>query len=427
MRFNRMLVTAISCLPFMAHAMSDLEEMKSKVDAVAIWQGFEFSWQDAPHRAGRFGNWIQQERIDNQVNISLNQSAASGASADTGQYRSHYALLASPNLRSIPGSEQFTIEGPQLVGTAPAGGLTPADVNLHEFSRTVNISFESIATAEINATVLLGGFDLQRNVTDEAIPQKLSILDINISEPIITSSSSLQFVISGAVRMSCRSGECNRSEDVDYTLTVPYVVLHGPQETFYSEQLTRIQRTATHHVTSSPTVLENINTPINLQNPTAAQDLANLTTGISSIRLEATKPTDFVSPDPTPHLKIWEMYLKQDGNSVIGNHYFNDAATISNTAHMVNMEVTTRPVALYTDFAWISQCVWTDETDFAAELGNQSGGITHASSTGRVEPLYYLLNGKTWEGEVHTPILGGQLTVITQATECLENESRIQQ
>lgn len=389
------IVLLSSLLPCFTLAMTDLEEMESQVDAVAIWQGFQFSWQNNPHRAGRFGNWITQNRINNEVQITLNQGAASGTEEDTGLHTSHYALLSSPNIRSVLGAQTFQIEGPQLSGSAPVGGLEPADLTLHTFSRTVNVTITPSAQTTLHTTVLLSGFDLQRNVNNGAIPQKLSLLEINLSEPIMTGSTSLQFEISGSLRMSCRSGECNKSGDVDYRLMIPYVVLHGPQDAFYSERLTRIMENATHTSGSNQTTPENINTAIHLQNPAGAQNLSNVTIGMSSLRLEATKPTNIFIPDPTPHLKDWDLYLKQDGNSVVGNHYFNDENSASNLGHDVTMTITSRPVALYTDFAWITQCIWSDQTEFAAELGNESGGLTLATAVGRVEPLYYLLNGIT--------------------------------
>lgn len=420
------LLFAMAFGPMLTHAMTDLEEMESKVDAVAIWQGFEFTWQDEPHRAGRFGNWITQNRTNNEVHVSLNQSAASGTSEDTGIYTAHYALMASPNLKSLAGSTQFQLVGSQLINTAPVGGLEPDDVRLHTFARTIDVEIEPMTTGELHAVALLSGFDLQRNVPDAAIPQKLSVLDINLSAPVMTSSSTLQFVITGELRMSCRSGECNKSGDVNYSLTIPYVILHGPQQTFYSEALAPIVSNATHSSGSTQTGTENINTQINLQTPALAQDLANRTIGMSGIRLEATKPTNIWIPDPTPHLKTWELYLHQSGNNIIGNHYFNDGNSISNLGHNVTMEIISRPVALHADFAWITQCQWHDETDFAAEMGNQSGGITHNTSAGRIEPLYYLLNGKTWAGEIETTIHSplGPMTLVTTATDCLANESR---
>lgn len=408
-------------LPTLGHTMSSPEDMAKKVDAAVIWQGFEFEWQNHPHRAGRFGNWIDQSRSGNNVHVQLHQSAASGSQKDIGEYTSHYALIASPNFKTVSGSASFQFDGLQRMAGLFQKPQTPQQLNVFEFNQVINVNIDPATTDPQELAVVMSGFDLQRNEAMNAKSQKLSLLDINLSEPIMTSSTTAQFEISGQLRMSCISAECMFEPPIHYNLTVPYLVLYGDQSRFYSEQINPVQAAAVHSSSSVQGVTQNINTPAILQNPAPTQSMPNAVFGMSGIRIEATKPFIPVAAiDPTPHLKTLDLYLKLDQANLAGNLYFNDATTSLNTHHPVFMNISSRPVALFTNFAYETQCTWSGRKPFA----NQAGDQTEVSLNGRIEPLYYLLNGQTWAGEVQTPLLGS--TLVTRATECLDNKSYLE-
>ena len=405
-------------IPTLAHSMSSPTDMAEKVDAAAIWQGFEFEWRAHPHRAGRLGNWITQSRTGNNINVQLHQSAASGTARDIGLYTSHYSLIASPNFKTVSGNVSFQFNGPQRLPGAQLP-LTPQELTVFQFNQIVNVTLDPATSDPLELAVVMSGFDLQRNDEMDAKSQKLSLLDINLSEPVLTSSTTAQFQITGQLRMSCISFECLAEPPVDYSLNIPFLVLYGDQSRFYSEQLNPVETVAVQTYNQPQPATPNISVPITLQNPASSQDLPNAVYGMSGIRIEATKPYDPATPDPTPHIKTLDLFLKRDQMNLTGNLYFSDATTVLNLPHSVTTRMISRPVALLTDFAFETQCTWSGHHAFA----NQAGGTTEVNLPGRIDALYYLLNGKTWPGQIETPLLGN--TLVTEATECIDNDSYI--
>ena len=194
-------------------------------DAIPVWNGFNFFWDDMNHRLQRLGAFVDVGSCTSLgCTADYVHAGASGTGDDVGNMTGRFTKIRTSAAGFEDGTASFwviTTEGNTFSDTLTVE--VPVPFNMRDKDKYVAV---------------MNGFDL--NMSDavgEPIPDKLGELHIDLSAVTYnTGTDTATFTISVELLADCDSLEC--MEDlgwdnvVEYTLDIPWVLVAGNTGSF---------------------------------------------------------------------------------------------------------------------------------------------------------------------------------------------------
>jgi PKD repeat protein len=207
-------------------------------DTTVLWRGFRHVWS-YNHRFNRFGSWVDVQACGEDLcDYVVGHSGASGSGTDKAAVRDAYTELSAENVDFYTDTVKLSVEGTEK---DPKNGGSDDVIAVEQ---TVKLDPGRQIDDHERYAVVLNGFDMEKENGASA-----KVVDFRVwTTRVRREEGDLVFTVEADVLLDCDSVECNGAggkavQDVDYDLSVDYLVIGGDASAFAATRTDPIDNT----------------------------------------------------------------------------------------------------------------------------------------------------------------------------------------